>query len=151
MNKRQLFCRFFATVGYLCALTAANGSYAADVFVSPDAAKAVISEQDARIARLEETLKKALEKLDKPVVPADALTTEGAKQSAPAPMPMPFSKSAPGKVMPDAAALAMAPAPDAERVIGVMNDSEIYIRDGVVRKRELPAPAKSAKNSGGNQ
>lgn len=129
-------------------LLAATHSYAADVFVSPAVASAAATEQEARIARLEEALKKALEKMEK----SDPVTEE-VKQGGPAPTPMPspLVKGAPGAMRADFAVLPLPVAGDMERILGVMNGAEIYVLDGVVRKREIPPPAAGAANTRGKR
>ncbi len=64
---------------------------------------------------------------------------------APVPMPSPLVRGAagPGGGRADVGFPA-APLPEVERVIGVVNGDEIYVLDGVVRRREVPVAGATA-------
>ncbi|CAN7639354.1 hypothetical protein LJR129_004936 [Acidovorax sp. LjRoot129] len=110
---------------------------AADVFAPPAAAvPSVSAEQESRIARLEASLASAIEKIGKSndsVKPPDS----GIKLSDPLPLPLPSKGSAPGSFV--IAKTSTELVKEQERVLGVMNDFEIYVYEGVVRKRPAEA------------
>lgn len=118
---------------------ASFGALAADVFAPPSAAIVAASEQEARITRLEEGLRKTLEKLDKPASEGAGIESLKLNTPLPASLPPPPAKTATGS----SSALERIPlpatAPDEERILGTMNDVEIYVLGGMVRKRAVKA------------
>lgn len=127
-----------ALVGALL-FQASVGALAADVFAPPSAAFVAASEQEARIARLEEGLKKTLEKLDK--AQAEGAGLDSVKLSSPLPtsLPPPPSKGITGARNVLEPTTPSATETDEERILGTMNDVEIYVVGGMVRKRAAKA------------
>ena len=127
-------------------------SYAADVFVPPNAAEVAASAReqarDERIERLEKSLAMAVEALGRTEKnKQDAPKPDDVTKLPPAPFPMPSPLvkvgSGPGAGRADAG-FPVSPLPEVERVIGVVNGDEIYVLDGVVRRREVSAAGASS-------
>ena len=125
---------YTALVG-ACALLACLSGHAADVFAPPSLESISSSDQNARIARLEEALNKALVRLEKSAPESGA--ADEVKLDAAVKLPPPPAKSAATNAR--AADQALSSMSDEPRILGVMNDLEIYIQGGVVRQRSISA------------
>lgn len=120
----------------LCACFCAH---AADVFTPPSLEAVTSAEQNARIARLEEALKKTLDRLEKETPAAES--KGDVKLDAPVTLPPPPAKSNSNSSR--TADQLAASIPDEPRVLGVMNDYEIYVQAGVVRQRSVNTAAQT--------
>ena len=134
-NPLKAFAKNLAIAGFAI-LSLCTAAHAADVF-APPAAK-TNKDQEDRIARLEAALEKAMAKMEAPS--EQRASDSQLKLSDPIPLPLPRGgqKGAPaGKDMTTLAEAAIASAELEERILGVMNDSEIYVSGGMVRKRTI--------------
>lgn len=143
--------RFFSHLNALAIAIAAAPAFAADAFSppAPASAQTTSAEQDARIAKLEEAPKKAIEKIDKGENPTDLKKDDESKLSAPSPMPMPspLVKVGPGGGGKGDLSIDIGMAVSPERILGVINGAEIYVTEGVVRQRAAPSPVKTTKQT----
>ena len=135
----------------LSLLIATSLSCAADAFVPPNAADIAVSEReqarDDRIGRLEKAIASVVDALERSEKgKGDAKGEEipkAAGVSVPVPMPSPLVRAHSTQGGRPEVAFPIAQLPEVERVIGIVNGEEIYVIDGVVRRREvvLPSPA----------
>lgn len=110
-------------------LSAASPSWASDMFSPPSPEDTRRQTQEARIGGLEKQLTEALERLNKMSTEKAPLAKDGTSSvTMPSPLPLPNVKFI---GVPQGAAVPI----DEERVLGVMNGHEIYVRDGVVKTR----------------
>lgn len=122
-----------------------------DVFSPPSAAFAAAAEQDARIAKLEDGLKKTLERLEK--AQSEGISPDGMKLKSPSGATLPPAPLKGGSAYVKSIDLANLTneAADEERILGVMNGVEIFVLGGMVRQRPVKNASFPPAFMGGKQ